>query len=235
MKRSVLPVAAFCLLTGFLLGGIFPFPWSLRETVVLPPTPSALSNAPAAGTASVTDSSTQTEPSTLLPSDNFPLLNTACAVLHALKEEDYSQVASFVHPEKGVTFTPYSAVDPERDLTLSAAQIQGLAEDPQVYTWGFEDGRGDPIQMTIAQYVDRYVFNQDYTQASEIGIDQVMISGNALENLAAAYPGCRFVDFCIPGIDPANEGMDWCSLKLVFEPGESGWLLVGMVHGEWTI
>jgi len=209
LKRSIFPAAAICLLIGFLLGGIFPFPWSLRETVILPPDP--------------------------LPPDNFPLLNTACAVLHALKEEDYGQVASFVHPEKGVTFTPYSTVNLEQDLTLSAAQIQGLEEDPRVYTWGFEDGRGNPIQMTISQYVDRYVFNQDYTQASEIGIDQIMISGNALENITTAYPGCRFVDFCIPSIDPVNEGLDWCSLKLVFELGESGWLLVGVVHGEWTI
>ena len=235
MKRSIFPAAAICLLIGFLLGGIFPFPWSLGETVILPPTPSALSNAPAPGSSSVTDSSTQTESSTPLPPDNFPLLNTACAVLHALKEEDYGQVASFVHPEKGVTFTPYSTVNLEQDLTLSAAQIQGLEEDPRVYTWGFEDGRGNPIQMTISQYVDRYVFNQDYTQASEIGIDQIMISGNALENITTAYPGCRFVDFWIPSIDPVNEGLDWCSLKLVFELGESGWLLVGVVHGEWTI
>lgn len=235
MKRSILPAAAFCLLAGFLLGGIFPFPWSLKETVVLPPTPSALSNAPAGGSAATVDSATQTEPEVTLPSDNFPLLNTACAVLHALKEEDYSQVASFVHPERGVTFTPYSSVDFERDLTFSAAQIQGLAQDDKVYTWGFEDGRGDPIQMTMAQYVDRYVFNTDYTQATEIGIDQIMISGNALENLTTAYPGCRFVDFCVPSIDPANEGLDWCSLKLVFEFSDAGWLLVGIVHGEWTI
>ena len=121
------------------------------------------------------------------------------------------------------------------DKAARLGEIQGLEEDPRVYTWGFEDGRGNPIQMTISQYVDRYVFNQDYTQASEIGIDKIMISGNALENITTAYPGCRFVDFCIPSIDPVNEGLDWCSLKLVFELGESGWLLVGVVHGEWTI
>ena len=35
-------------------------------------------------------------------------------------------------------------------------------------------------------------------------------------------------------VDEALEGFDWCSLKLVFEPWENDWYLVGLVHGEWT-
>ena len=49
------------------------------------------------------------------------------------------------------------------------------------------------------------------------------------------FSGCRFVDFSIPGLDAANGGMDWCSLRLVFEPGDTQWLLVGIIHGQWTI
>ena len=58
-----------------------------------------------------------------------------------------------------------------------------------------------------------------------------MLSGNALENLTEAYPGCRCVDFSIPGTD----GLDWSSLKLVFQAGDTSWYLIGMVHGQWTI
>ena len=97
------------------------------------------------------------------------------------------------------------------------------------------DGRGDPIKLTIPQYFQRYVYDKDYTQATEIGIDRIITGGNALENLAEAYPGCRFVDFAFPSADPVNDGLDWSSLKLVFQPGEFRWLLVGVVHGEWTI
>ena len=62
-----------------------------------------------------------------------------------------------------------------------------------------------------------------------------MTGGNALENLADAYPGCRYVDFSIPSADPVNDGLDWSSLKLVFQPEDDLWYLVGVVHGEWTI
>ena len=98
-----------------------------------------------------------------------------------------------------------------------------------------EDGRGLPIQMTMVQYLDRYVYDTDYTQAPEIGIDRIITSGNALENLSEAYPDCRFVDFSFPSADPVNDGLDWSSLKLVFYPEASRWYLVGIVHGEWTI
>ena len=66
-------------------------------------------------------------------------------------------------------------------------------------------------------------------------MDRIMTGGNALENLPEAYPGCRFVDFTIPSADPVNDGLDWSSLKLVFQAWEERWCLVGIVHGEWTI
>ena len=75
----------------------------------------------------------------------------------------------------------------------------------------------------------------DYTQAPSVGVDQIVMSGNSLENLQEAYPDCRFVDLCYPSLDPAYEGLDWCSLKMVFAPTQSGWYLVGLIHSQWTI
>ena len=126
-------------------------------------------------------------------------------------------------------------MDFSTDLTFTPEQIRNLAEDDTVYTWGITDGRGSLINMTMEQYFAAFVFNADYTQATRIGVDQILMSGNALENVTDAYPGCRFVDFSFPGIDPAYQGIDWCSLRLVFAPGESNWLLVGIIHGQWTV
>ena len=63
----------------------------------------------------------------------------------------------------------------------------------------------------------------------------MLISGNAPENVDAVYEDGRFVEYHFPGIDPAREGFDWCSLKLVFEVWNNDWYLVGMIHGEWTV
>lgn len=227
MKRPLMLSCVFCLLAGLLVGGILPMPWD--EDDAAPAVANTILQAPASS------SSAGTAPAPLNSNDNFQLLNTACYVIQALKEADYAAVASVVHPEKGVTLTPYSTVDFDSDRTMTRAELKSLPEDDTVYTWGVTDGRGSPINMTGDQYFDTYVFDTDYTQAVQIGVDRIMISGNALENLTEAYPGCRFVDFSIPEQDPAMQGMDWSSLKLVFEPGDVSWYLVGIVHGQWTV
>ena len=93
----------------------------------------------------------------------------------------------------------------------------------------------EPIQRTIAQFLEEFIFSVDYTQATSVGVDEIVMSGNSLENLKEAYPDCRFVDLCYPSLDPAYEGLDWCSLKIVFAPTQSGWYLVGLIHSQWTI
>ena len=236
MKRFLIFPCVLCLVIGLLVGVLLPIDlWGEDAPPILPssiPAPTPLpSQSESPGSASAPADPEQP----LDTADNFPLLSAACAVNRALQQEKWSTLASYVHPDLGVTFTPYSTVDPDSDLTFTASQIKGLAQDQNVYTWGFEDGRGDPIQMTVTQYFERYVYDRDYTLAPEIGVDRIMTGGNALENLVETYPGCRFVDFSFPSADPVNDGLDWSSLKLVFRPEGERWYLVGIVHGEWTI
>ena len=95
------------------------------------------------------------------------LSDRAGQVLAALKESDYEALAALVHPEKGVTLTPYSTVEPSCDRNLLPAQLVLLPEDDIPYVWGIEDGTGAPIELTGREYFERYVFNADYTAAPE--------------------------------------------------------------------
>ena len=228
MKRILVIPSLLCLAVGLLLGGLLPMPWD-AEPDPAPTLSNTLMPAPSVSQQDGVDA--QPSPQPLDTGDNFTLLNTASYVVQALRVRDYTAVASLVHPDRGVTFTPYSTVDFDSDLTFTSEQVRKLAQDSQVYTWGVQDGVGTPISLTPAQYFEQFVFDADYTKASLIGIDQIMLSGNSLENLTEAYPGCRFVDFSIPGQD----GVDWSSLKLVFQAGDTSWYLVGIVHGQWTI
>lgn len=173
-------------------------------------------------------------PSVLNPNDSIPLLRTATSVLAALRNQDYAALAS-MSSQDGVTFTPYSTVNLDADVCLSPAQIKNLTTDNTLYNWGLYDGRGDMIQMTIANYFDTFVFPVDYSLAPEIAVDKIVTWGNALENMTEVYSDCRFVDYCYTSIDPALGGMDWTSLRLVFRPTATSWMLVGIVHAQWTI
>ncbi|MBM6926753.1 hypothetical protein [Pseudoflavonifractor phocaeensis] len=231
MKRAIL-LAVLALVCGLTLG-------LLIGSGRLSPTQAQATSLSAIATADLSRAnryySPPAEENPLDPTDDQQLLDRAGQVLEALKEQDYAALSSLVHPIRGVTFTPYSTVDLSCNLTLDQRQIAGLGQDETIYLWGVFDGSGKPIQATGSQYFQRYVFNADYTAAPTMAVDQVTISGNALENVAAAYPDGRFVEYHFPGLDPEKNGFDWCSLKLVFEIWENQWYLVGLIHGEWTV
>lgn len=187
--------------------------------------------ADSAESASVSPSLTAAAAATSAPS----VMDTALAVCAALKAEDFSALSSYVHPDKGVLFVPYSAVEPEKNLKFSAKQVAAFATDASTYIWGITDGEGAPIKMTPKEYVRRYVYNEDYLSASVIGLNTVVKTGNSLENVKEAFPDASFIEFHIPEIDPQYEGMDWTSLKLVFENVNGRPLLIAIIHSQWTI
>lgn len=233
MKRTVL-FAAAALLSGFVLGTLFGSGAIANgESAVLAAAAvSAGTPIPMAGSPDDTLAAT---PVPLDREDDALLLERAGQVLEAMKAADYGALAALVSPGSGVTFTPYSTVNAEVDLRLTARQVAELASDDTVYVWGLEDGSGEPIRLTGEDYFAQYVFNTDYTQAPSLSVDQVQASGNAMENVAESYPEARFVEYYFPGLDPEMEGYDWCSLKLVFQLEQNNWYLVGVIHGQWTI
>ncbi|MPM95528.1 hypothetical protein SDC9_142683 [bioreactor metagenome] len=182
------------------------------------------------------DGSSSIETSTVQDlSSNRALLEFAEKVTESIKEKNFQTLSTYIHPTKGVTFTPYSTVDLKANLNFKADKIKNAADDKNKYSWGLTDGKGEPIQLTISDYFDQYVYNADYLEASVIGIDQVIASGNSPENVSEEYPDARFVEFHYPSLDPANNGFDWCSLKLVFEAYNGEYKLVGIIHSQWTI
>jgi len=56
-----------------------------------------------------------------------------------------------------------------------------------------------------------------------------------VNNVKEAYPGCMFIEFLIPEIDPQFEGLDWRALRLVFKKENDKLYLTGIIHNEHTI
>lgn len=225
-------VACLSATVGLILGfSVSTFYWNSQEES------HPLTNAPAsvAEVTSVPDASSTTAEESIYQSDSWKLLQTAFFTLSSIENQDYDTLANLVHKEKGVRFTPFSTVNLENDLVLSPQQIKNIPEDTSLHTWGQQAGTGEIISMTISSYFARFVSPLSYSKAPNIATDSVILSGNALENIAEAYPDCRFIDFTFRSIDPELSGQDWSSLKLVFEAGGDGWYLVAVVHSQWTV
>ena len=156
-------------------------------------------------------------------------------VLHMLKDKDMSKLSKLVHPDKGVRFTPYSYVDVNKDVNITASEFTGLMAETKKRLWGSFDGTGDPIDMTFSEYYKKFVYDADFLEAPQIVFNQPVQRGNSLVNLNEIYPDASFIEYHFPGIDPQYNGMDWRSLILLWEQKDGNWYLVGIIHNQWTI
>jgi len=217
MRRRTVTVLAAVLLGMSAL-------WLLRQP--------ATSRAPSSGAASTSTPSPE-PPEPVAPSS--PVDAVAELVLEALQQRNMTALAMHVHPVKGLRFSPYIYVDPQRSVVLTAAELPRALNDPAARRWGTEDGSGDPIVQSFANYYARFVYDRDFRSATQRRVNEFGSRSTTRPNIREVYPDATVVEAHVPGTKPESEGMDWSSLLLVFEQYQSRWYLVALVHDQWTI
>ncbi|MGD9222546.1 MAG: SH3 domain-containing protein [Desulfobacteraceae bacterium] len=163
------------------------------------------------------------------------IADLATKVLRSLKQKDMKKFASYVHPLKGVRFSPYAHVDEDSDKVFTASAVVGLLEDKQKQLWGYYDGSGDDIQLTFADYYQHFIYSHDFLNAKQVAYNKSIGSGNTRNNLTEVYPNSTFVEYHFSGLDPKVGGTSWVSLRLVFEQIKDKWYVVSVIHAQWTI
>ena len=157
--------------------------------------------------------------------------------LRALADGDLDKLADLAAPS-GIRFSPYAYVSKEKDVVLTAGQLRGLKTDKKAYVWGEYDGSGEPIRLDFYSYYNEFLHNLPYTAPNAIGYNRIVRSGNTRSNLTEVYPNAAFVEFYVKGgrsEHPSSQGMDWGSLRFVFEKNGGEWKLAGIVGDRWTI
>ncbi|MEJ5993961.1 hypothetical protein WG904_05950 [Pedobacter sp. Du54] len=155
-------------------------------------------------------------------------------VLISLKENNFEELRKYFS-EDGVLFSPYGYIDSARSKKLSPDEFINAIDKKWILTWGSYDGTGNPIKLTVKAYLKKFVYNADYVNAEAIGFDEVIKQGNSTNNLKEIYPKSHFIDFHFSGFDQKLKGMDWTSLRLVFEKRNGEYFLVAIVHDQWTV
>ena len=172
------------------------------------------------------------------PSDeanNAELTAMAYRILLYIKAGDYQALSKEAHPEYGVVFSPCTTITLATNRYFRPEQIAGFGEDSGEYVWGVRSSSGEPIEMTPSDYFAKYVYDKDYAEAPVIGVDHIVKSGNALENIREIFQNARFVDFHINGGDKETpDDLSWSSLRLGFEEYDGRLWLTVIVHSTWT-
>ena len=166
--------------------------------------------------------------------ENVEMTMLAYRVLEYIRDDDLLSLSYIIHPVYGVVLSPYATINLTTDRRFSAEQIASLDTDQNIYVWGVVNGSGEPITLTPAEYFDKFIPAADHMDAAVIGINQVVRSGNALENITDVFPNVSFIDFHIPGGESTEEP-DWRSLRLGFEEYNGYLRLIAIVYNTWSI
>ncbi len=167
--------------------------------------------------------------------DSTSVLTLSVEIMDLISQGDMLSLAQYVHPSKGLRFSPYFHVDLQTDQVFTAQETGTLMNNTQVYTWGAYDGSGEPISIDFSSYYSEFVYDKNFLEAEIIGNNYPIGKGNIIDNILDAYQDGYFVEYHFPSFDPQYEGMDWESLRLVFEEEAGYFYLTGIIHGQWTI
>ena len=154
-------------------------------------------------------------------------------ILSTLKTKDYVKFTNYIHPEKGVRFSMYAYVNPKKDKNFTKEEFKKYVTTNIKFTWGDQDGTGDPLVLSIKDYLRDWVFRKDFIKG-EFQLNSFKGTGNSLNNLTEIYPKLNFTENYLPGSEEYAE-MDWNSLRFVFEELYGTYYLVAVINDEWTI
>ena len=171
------------------------------------------------------------ENGTLTKEETLKLLNNE--ILSILKSKDYAKLANYIHPEKGVQFSMYAYVNPKTDKHFTKEEFNKYVATNIKFTWGEKDGTGDPLVLSIKEYLDEWVFAKDFRK-SEFFLNSFKGGGNSLNNLKEIYRNNDYTENYTAGSEEYG-GMDWNCLRFVFEELYGTYYLIAIINDEWTI
>lgn len=155
----------------------------------------------------------------------------AVEAIMAIKHEDMETLATLVHPDKGVRFSPYANVE-AWNVVFSADQLTHAFADDTTHTWGADQGSGQPIQLTFREYYEKFIYDVDFARPDTVYFNEHWQSGHIINNIPEFYPEATTVEYHFEGLEPEYQGLDWRALRLVLEEEEGRFYLLGIVHDE---
>lgn len=173
-------------------------------------------------------------PAAISPYPGMSVMAASLEVLDAMRTGDFVTLSTYIDPMNPVKFSPFQNLHIPSMFFLTDAQVAILPTLPTPYPWGTHPASGDIITLTPLDYFNQYVYDEDYYLAPIVGMNNIVSSGNMINNIESTFPTADYVEFLYPGFDPSYNGLDWSSITLVFTTDSGMPMLIAIVHGEYT-
>lgn len=164
------------------------------------------------------------------------LLESADLVLKALSTQSFEDLIMFQTEKKDIFFSPYLTFTKEDAACFSPTALAENKENNAILYWGVQDGTGDPLNLTVNQYFDRYVNRGDYlSEEVKILENDIQTLGNSMNVIPEVFPNHEYVSYNLPHDKDDAAEMSWKTLILVFERINNELKIKAVVNHEWTI
>lgn len=163
------------------------------------------------------------------------VLAAALDVISSLASRDYQKLEKQVSPD-GLSLDLYPRFSPTKNL-IARNDVHLIPNNTTIYLWGYTDGKGDPINLTRAQFLTTYIYTNsiDYSEAPDVAVNKTLGSGNSVNTIDEDINGRTYVAFHFSGFDPKYTGMDWTTLYLIFDSVNGEYKIRGIAKDNWTI
>lgn len=163
------------------------------------------------------------------------LISISKNILQDIKEKDIVKIANNVHNKTGLRLFHYENIDTNTVQKFEKNNFNELYNSDKSFFWGNQEGSGEPINLTLKEYFNKFIYDKDFINADSVSVNKVIGKGNLKNNIKDIYPECDFVEFHFNGFDKKFDGMDWESLILVYKSENNMPLLIAIIHSQWSI
>jgi hypothetical protein len=185
-----------------------------------------------------TDSLVVEEPQLPEESEEEPLslLESADLVLKALSTYSFDDLIMFQTEKKDIIFSPYLTFKKEDAACFSPEALKENKKADAVLYWGIQDGTGNPINLTVEKYFERYVYRDDYlSEKAKILENNIETLGSSINIIPEVFPNHEYVSYYLPPEEDDIAEMSWKTLILVFERINNELKIKAVINHEWTI
>ncbi|MFN7161132.1 MAG: hypothetical protein ACK4NC_06040 [Candidatus Gracilibacteria bacterium] len=159
-------------------------------------------------------------------------------VISLLQKNDFSALASQVHPEKGLLLSADIHLDDKtfpRQI-IARKELAGFLKNTTPRIWGSNGYTELPLRMTGKEFWETWVYTRTITLNSPRAFDEVRITDvnkvAAAEMMQKRFPNSHFVEYSVLSSSTGEvKEKDW-SLRLVFSEYNGQWYLVGIVRDQ---
>ena len=117
---------------------------------------------------------------------NVSLWDVGQHVMELVKDKNMVELSNYVHPTKGLRFTPYVFTNLTFDQVFTPAEVSDLPNDTEEYDWGYYYGTPTEtkIMLDFNDYYDEFIYDEDFLNTNIVGVNAVVSYGDIIDNIA---------------------------------------------------